>query len=98
MSKEIKRTVLGIILGIGFLFLVGVCGSVMNHRSIDATITNVQITKDGCEVEATDVCGNVWNFYSDGASDYFESQKVKLIFDTNTTDYNIKDDKLIDVR
>lgn len=98
MNKKIKDAFKISIIVIGSALMVGTVGYSQNHRTIDATITDCIETKDGFEYEVTDATYNVWLFYGEGSQDYEVNQKVKVTFDTNTTDNITTDDVIVNVK
>lgn len=68
-----------------------ICSYAETHYTRKAKI--IEITND--LVTAEDSCGYLWEFEGDG----FEvGTEIKLIMDTNNTNTNIFDDKVIDVK
>ena len=82
-------------------FLVGVatvsCLFLYNKSCIysrSAVVVGVDYTADVITVE--DSTGNLWTF--EGVEDYDLSDRVALMMHDNGTDWNIKDDRIIEVR
>ena len=82
-------------------FLLGVatvsCLFLYNKSCIyskSAVVVGVNYTSDIVTVE--DSTGNLWTF--DGVEDYDLRDRVSLIMHDNGTDWDIKDDKIIEVR
>ena len=62
--------------------------------SRSAVVVGVDYTADVITVE--DSTGNLWTF--EGVEDYDLSDRVALTMHDNGTDWNIKDDRIIEVR
>ena len=82
-------------------FLLGVatvsCLFLYNKSCIyskSAVVVGLDYTADVITVE--DSTGNLWTF--DGVEDYDLSDRVDLTMHDNGTDWNIKDDRIIEVR
>ena len=82
-------------------FLLGVatvsCLFLYNKSCIysrSAVVVGVDYTADVITVE--DSTGNLWTF--DGVEDYDLRDRVSLTMSDSGTDWNIKDDRIIDVR
>ena len=82
-------------------FLLGVttvsCLFLYNKSCIyskSAVVVGVDYTADVVTVE--DSTGNLWTF--EGVDDYDLSDRVSLTMHDNGTDWDIKDDKIIEVR
>ena len=82
-------------------FLLGVatvsCLFLYNKSCIyskSAVVVGLDYTADVITVE--DSTGNLWTF--DGVEDYDLSDRVSLIVHDNGTDWDIKDDRIIEVR
>ena len=82
-------------------FLLGVttvsCLFLYNKSCIysrSAVVVGIDYTADIVTVE--DSTGNLWTF--DGVEDYDLRDRVSLTMSDNGTDWNIKDDRIIEVR
>ena len=87
------KMLVGFLLGVttvSCLFLYN--KSCMYSRS--AVVVGVDYTADVITVE--DSTGNLWTF--DGVEDYDLSDRVALTMSDNGTDWDIKDDRIIEVR
>ena len=88
-----RKMLVGFLLGVATvscLFLYN--KSCIYSRS--AVVVGVDYTSDIVTVE--DSTGNLWTF--DGVEDYDLSDRVSLIVHDNGTDWDIKDDRIIEVR
>ena len=88
-----RKMLVGFLLGVATvscLFLYN--KSCMYSRS--AVVVGVDYTADVITVE--DSTGNLWTF--EGVEDYDLSDRVVLTMSDNGTDWNIKDDRIIEVR
>ena len=87
------KILVGFLLGIttvSFLFLYN--KSCIYSRS--AVVVGVDYTADVITVE--DSTGNLWTF--EGVEDYDLKNRVALTMSDNGTDWDIKDDRIIEVR
>lgn len=85
----IKITAILSLLAVGSCF--STCSYIETHYTRNAIVTNVNQNL----VTAKDENGYLWEFEGEG---FEKDTEVKLIMDTNHTDSNIFDDKVIDVR
>ena len=88
-----RKMLIGFLLGVitaSCLFLYN--KSCMYSRS--AVVVGVDYTADVITVE--DSTGNLWTF--EGVEDYDLSDRVVLTMHDNGTDWNIKDDRIIEAR
>ena len=88
-----RKILVGFLLGVttaSCLFLYN--KSCIYSRS--AVVVGIDYTADIVTVE--DSTGNLWTF--EGVEDYDLRDRIALIMHDNGTDWNIKDDKIIEVR
>lgn len=87
MKKKIMSFISLFIVVLCFCF----CSFAETHYTKNAIVTNVNQNL----ITAKDENGYLWEFEGEG---FEEDTEVKLIMDTNHTDSNIFDDKVIDAR
>lgn len=89
--KDKISTLLGLILFfLSFVVVPGIAGTLENRYSLKGWI--IEIESD--EILVEDITGNIWAFFGDG---YAEGESVRITFDSNYTEENRLDDKIIKV-
>ncbi len=89
--KTVKTIVEGIIAMTVFLFIIGICGYMENHYSMNATVDYYK-----GHVAFVDEVGEAW--YDDEITNYKIGDEVRITFDTNTTDSTRLDDKICKIK
>lgn len=80
---------------IAALLLVTICFCFCSYAETHYTRKGIVVEIKDNLVTVEDECGYLWDFEDDG---YCIGDRVKLIMDTNHTDSDIFDDKIIDVK
>lgn len=81
----------GLILVGGMMVALGLCSTIQTQYKKEATV--VEYCEDLVTVE--DACGNMSQFFGDG---YEVGDKLVLTMHTNYTDFDVSDDRIIDVK
>jgi hypothetical protein len=84
--RVLKRIVVGIVI-IGVLMI---CGFVESHYTRTVIVQKVE----GAEVVVEDCYGHQWVFEGEG---FTEKQEIKVLMNSNDTDRNVLDDKIVRV-
>lgn len=77
------------------LLLIAFCFHFCSFVETHYTREGIIIESNNNLITVKDECGYLWNFKG---SNFKVNEKVKLTMDTNHTDSNIFDDKVIDVK
>lgn len=85
-----KEILIGLLVGVIFTFLLGVCSIIDTQYKKDAVVVHTRANT----VVVQDEHGNEWGFIGTG---YETGEKVVLVMDNNHTS-TIRDDKIVKVK
>lgn len=91
MKNKIIKIVQGIIIILVIFLILGICGYIETHYTMECRVTDTQ----GDKIKIKDSVGQTFVFYGQG---YEVDDKVKVTFENNCTDNIRKDDKVVKIK